>query len=163
MTPPLLLDLADYGGDWKQYETALHEIFMQEIVRGNLTLDGCRISCRRIPESYGRWASFWHLIQEGKSEDERTPDLRRCERLRWVRWVIEMANGHAEIARWENTRKTERNVLLWYREEYLVVLSRRADYYLLKTAYCTEQSGRALALKRERDAFIRSQNPGGTK
>jgi hypothetical protein len=158
MTPPLLVSLSDYGGDWDRYETALHEIFMQEIVRGRLTLDGCRISCRRIPETGGRWASFWHLIQEGRIEDERTPDLRRCERLRWVRWVIENAETHPEISRWENTRKTEVNVLLWYRGEYLVVLSRRNEYLLLKTAYCTKHSGRIAALRREHDEFIQRCN-----
>lgn len=158
MTPPPLVLLSEYGGDWSRYETALHDIFMQEIVRGSLALDGCRISCRRIPETGGRWASFWHLIQEGRVEDERTPDLRRCERLRWIRWMIENAETYPEISRWENTRRTEANILLWYREEYLVILSRRNDYLLLKTAYCTEQSGRIAALRRERDDFQKAKN-----
>jgi hypothetical protein len=29
------------------------------------------------------------MIQEGRTEDERTPDLRRCERIRWPRPIIE--------------------------------------------------------------------------
>ena len=69
-------------------------------------------------------------------------DLRRCERIRWVGWVIRNARAHDEIDEWQNRRGTEVNTLLWFREEYLVVLARRRDYWLLKTAYCTEKSGR---------------------
>ncbi len=156
MMPPELLLFSDYEGDWNRYETALAEIFMREIARGGLTLDGCRVQCRRIPETAGRWAAFWHLIQEGKIEDERTPDLRRCERVRWVKWVIENANCNPEISRWENVRKTEMNILLWYKEEYLVILAKRSDYLLLKTAYCTEQAGRIASLRKERDEFLRN-------
>ena len=109
-----------------------------------------------MPETAGRWALFWHLVQEGRVEDERTPVLRRCERLRWVRWVIEKASVHPEIEEWQNTRGGETNTLLWYREEYLVVLAQRRDYWLLRTAYCTDQPHRVRLLRQERDRFHRA-------
>lgn len=31
----------------------------------------------------GKEATFWHMIQEGRIEEDRTPDIRRCERIRW--------------------------------------------------------------------------------
>ena len=62
---------------------------------------------------------------------------------------------------WQNRRGTEVNTLLWFREEYLVVLARRQDYWLLKTAYCTEKSGRVRQLQRERDDFRRATVAGG--
>ena len=113
---------------------------MTEIARGCLTFRGEPVNCRRHDEVAGRWASYWHLVQEGKVEEDRLPDLRRCERLRWVPWVIQNAVQHPEIQEWQNVRKTEVNMLLWYREEYLVILGRRNDYWLLRSAYCTEQS-----------------------
>ncbi len=153
--PPDLITLAAFNGDWAAYEDALHEVFINEIARGGLIFDGLGVSCRRIPESGNRWASFWHLIQEGRIEDDRTPDLRRCERIRWVRWVILNAGAEPAIDVWRNQRKSESSILLWYREEYLVVLSARQGYHLLKTAYCTEQSRRIEQLRRERDAYLR--------
>jgi len=149
MPPVLIL----FSGDWSTYERELDEIFMAEIARGGIVFRGWRVNCRRIPESGGRWASFWHLIQEGPMEDERIPDIRRCERIRWIRWVIENADEHPEICAWENTRGSEDNVLLWYREEYLVILSRRTGHWLLKTAFCTENRGKIVKLRQERDAF----------
>lgn len=43
---------------------------------------------------------------------------------------------------------------LWCQEDYLVVLAKRRDYWLLKTAYCTTQRGRIAKKRRERDAFV---------
>jgi hypothetical protein len=158
MTPPDLLPFAAFGGDWSAYEAELHSIFIAEITRGGIEFDGVRVNCRRLPETGGKWASFWHLVQEGRVEDDRLPDLRRCERIRWVRWVIEKAAEHAEIDIWQNTRGAEVNTLLWFREEYLVVLGQRQGYWLLRTAYCTDKSGRIAQLRKERDAF-RCANP----
>ena len=158
MKPPQLLP---FPGDWTAYEAELYQIFVEELTRGNLHYRGIRVGCRRHPETAGRWASFWHLVQEGPVEDDRLPDLRRCERIRWVRWVIENGAAHPEIDEWDNTRGTELNRLLWYDEAYLVVLSRRHDYWLLRTAYCTERTGRIRQLRKERDTFNRALNRGG--
>ncbi|MDE0533513.1 MAG: hypothetical protein OXI01_19000 [Albidovulum sp.] len=149
MNPP---DLLLFCGDWNDYEDHLYRIFTEEIARGGLRFRGCPVHCRRHPETAGRWAAFWHLVQEGPAEDDRYPDLRRCERLRWVRWIIGNAVGHCRIDEWQNMRGTEVNTLLWYREEYLVVLARRRGYWLLKTAYCTERNHRIRKLRKERDA-----------
>jgi hypothetical protein len=65
-----------------------------------LQFRGWPVNCWRIPEAHGRWASFFHLVQEGPIEDDRVPDLRRCERIRRVRWVIENAATHLEIDEW---------------------------------------------------------------
>lgn len=155
MNPPDLLRFADFGGDWAAYEAELNRVFMDEIARAGLVFRGEAVNCRRHAEVAGRWASYWHLVQEGPVEDDRTPDLRRCERMRWVPWVIQNAVAHPEIDEWQNTRGTEVNTLLWYSEEYLVILGRRNGYWLLRSAYCTEKSGRVAQLRKERDAFNR--------
>jgi hypothetical protein len=150
MTPPDLLLFGDYDS-WDDYCEVLYQVFCDEIRPPNLSYNDTRITCRRTPETYGKWNAFWHLVQEGKIEDDRTPDLRRCERLKWVAFVISNFNLNPDIQVWENPRR--KTVLFWYREEYLVVLSKRSDYYLLKTAYCTEKPHRKEALRQERDKF----------
>lgn len=160
MVPPDLMPFDGFSGDWVAYETELYRIFVTEIACGTIQFRGLRVGCRRLPESRGRWAAFWHLVQEGRVEDDRTPDLRRCERIRWVRWVIENATSHTEIDEWQNTRENKTSTLLWYREEYLVVLAKRSDYWLLRTAYCTNQSGRIRQLRKERDAYWQAKKQG---
>lgn len=164
--PPDLILFDDFNGDWRAYEERIFEVFFAEIARGRLTFQGRRVSCRRNPETAGRWASFWHLVQEGPVEQDRHPDLRRCERIPWIKWIIDNAGSHPHIDQWRNCRGTEVNVLLWYQEEYLVVLSERggADlstgYWLLKTAYCTERRRRVEKLRQERDRFFAERIPG---
>jgi len=159
MTPPDLLPFSAYGGDWNAYEKELYRIFMEEIASG-LHFRDQRVGCLRNPETAGRWNSFWHLVQEGGST-ERQPDMRRCERIRWVRWVIKNGITHPEIEEWQNSRGTTVNTLLWYREEYLVVLAARRNYRLLKTAYCTHRCGRIRKLRKERDVFLSTAEERG--
>jgi hypothetical protein len=97
MNPPDLLPFAAFGGNWAAYETELHRIFIADLANGVVQYGGLRVGCRRHPEAAGRWASFWHLVQEGRVEDDRLPDLRRCERIRLVRWVIENALTHGQV------------------------------------------------------------------
>jgi hypothetical protein len=153
MTPPSFLLLDAFGGNWRAYESELHRIFMDEIVRGGLQFRGQRVNCRRNPETGGRWSSFWHLVQEGRVERERMHGLRRCARLLWVRWVIEKAAAHHEIKEWQSKRRGETDTLPWYREEYLVVLAQSRGNWLLRTAFCTDQPHRVPLLRQERAGF----------
>ena len=162
MNPPdlILLDGDGFKGDWVAYECELYRIFESEIKGGGLQYCGLDVGCRRLPETKGRWASFWHLVQQGRVEVERTPDLRRCERLRWIRWVIENADSHPEIDVWQNIRDNKVHRLLWFREEYLVILRQQEGYWLLLTAYCTERRGRIKQLRQERNKFRQTDDLG---
>ncbi|MCA0961763.1 hypothetical protein [Salipiger bermudensis] len=151
MSAPDLLHFEDLDGDWDRYEAALYQVFEQDIIEFDLSFRGHPVNARRAPEHERKWACFWHLISEGRVEDDRLPDLRRCERIRWVRWVIENADVCGDIDVWQNRRNGETNWLLWYREEYLVILAARTGYFLLRTAFCTDREHRREKLRRERD------------
>lgn len=159
MNPPPLLRFEDFDGNWVTYESALYNVFERDIVQYDLQFRGIRVSARRVPEYEQRWFCYWHLISEGRVEDDRLPDLRRCERLPWIRWIIENADNHPEIDVWEQTRGSEKSLLLWYQEECLVILGRRSDYFLLKTAFVVQRSHRISKFRKERDLFFaRAQN-----
>ncbi|MEY8095838.1 hypothetical protein AB9F29_00230 [Falsihalocynthiibacter sp. S25ZX9] len=151
MTLPDLISFNDYGGDWLRYEASLYAVFQSDILHHDLSFRGARVTARRNPEHERKWAGFWHLISEGRVEDDRLPDMRRCERLKWIRWIIENADSCQDIDVWENQRGSETSTLLWFREEYLVILSARSKNYLLKTAYCTVQGHKIRKLSKERD------------
>lgn len=146
--PPELLY---FDGNWEQYRRQLSDVFRTQLSNGNPSFRGTRITCKRHPETQGEWLAFWHLISVGEQENDRLPDMRRCERLPWVRWIIDNADNDNDIDVWEHQNRRERNVYLWYREEYLVVLSQRRDYILLKTAFHTPQEGYKRKLRKQRD------------
>ena len=153
--PPLVL-FGDYGGDWDAYLIAIYAYFKQDFVDSKPAFEGRRLGLKRHPLTHGKEATFWHMIQEGGIEDERTPDLRRCERIRWPRPIIEHANAPA-VKVWRNQRGREERVCLWFAEEdYLVILADRGDYILPWTAYLVEQPHRKRKLLKEYEDYQRS-------
>ncbi len=112
---------------------------------------------QRRPEYKGKHFTFWHLISEGEIESKRTPDMRRCERLRWIKWVIENVLAAPEITYWESKPKGSTNIVVWYETGgYAVVLAKRSGYYLLKTAYVVKPR-RAKGFEYEREQYKKKQ------
>jgi hypothetical protein len=132
---PSLVLFEDCGGDWERYLDELHAFFKSDFVESQPVFRGQRLGLKRYPLSKGKEATFWHLISEGKTEDERTIDIRRCERIRWPKPAIEH-EAEPVVKVWENERRGEKRICLWLEaEEYLVVLAKRNGYVLPWTAY----------------------------
>lgn len=146
---PDLVTLADHGGDWNAYVAVVYGFFRADFVSTHPSFRGETVACKRHPMIQGKEATFWHVISEGKDEDERLPDMRRCERVRWPRPVIENEAGSL-IKVWKNLRGSDERVCLWCEDaEYLVVLAQRKGYLLLWTAYPVVESHRKAKLERE--------------
>lgn len=154
---PSFLELADSGGDWAHYLDQIYRRFCDDLVYQKAHVMGRPVGVRRIPETDGKGFGFWHCMSTGKKEEERIPDLDRCRRVGWIRAVIENCDA-PEVDHWTNTRGRETCHLLWYNEEYLIVLAERVRqrdgraYFLLKTAYCTPGCSRKRNLRKERNA-----------
>jgi hypothetical protein len=152
-TPPQLLTLGAFGGDWDRYIDAVYQCYIAEIVQGNIEYRGLPIRCQFRPVTKGKHFAFWHIISEGPDEEDRTPDFSRCERIGWIPWVIKNAGKNDKISYWENRRGSNRNIVLWYEEgEFAVILAKRSGYLLLKTAYCVSPH-RKMVFRRERDEY----------
>ena len=149
-----LPELFSFHGDWEKYVEELYEIYLREIVNGDLKFNGLPVRCRYHPETRGKGFGFWHVIQSGRIEEERLPDLRRCERIRWISWMIKHAHKDDRISWWEEKRGRNKDILLWLEsEDYLVVLTMRRGYLLLKTAYCTTTQHKRETLRKNRKNF----------
>lgn len=132
----------EFTGDWKSYVSSLYSIFSYDFIRGQPVYLGLKVKVKYFPPSNGKAYRFWHLIQtdnetDGTStENERIPDLERCKRIRWISWVIENAKSNPDIYCWSEENRGDHDIVLWFEcERYLVILSVRKGYYLLKTAY----------------------------
>lgn len=154
---PDLVELTAHGGDSKRCIDAAYSEFSRDFITSQPTLRGAKVVCRRDLID-GKESGFWHCISEGAEEASRIPDLRRIERIRWVRAVVEH-DGDPLVEIWFNERKGDRRCLIWFREEYLVVLGERRRqrdggvYWQLITAYCTTEEHRRVKLRRERDEW----------
>lgn len=155
--PPPLVLFEDYSGDWDAYLEAIYELFRQDFVTSIPIYPDRRWALKRHPLVKGKEATFWHIITEkGTIEDERLPDLRRCEHIRWPRWMLN-AVGSNEIRVWRTRRGTEERVLLSLPDfSYLVVLTDRKDYIFLLTAYLVEHSHRRRSLQNDYENAVRN-------
>ena len=155
---PQLVLFSDYGGDWDVYLDALYRYFKRDFVERRPAYEGRRLSLKRYPLSGNKEATFWHLISEGATEEERIPDFRRCERIRWPRPIIEHdKNGQIKV--WKNRRRGETRICLWLEElDYLVVLADRRGYVLLWTAYVVDQPHRRRKLQKEFETYWKDRS-----
>lgn len=153
--PPLVL-FNEYNGDWDRYVKAIYSYFEQDFVDDTPYYQNFKIVLKRHPYYQGKEATFWHLISEGQSEDERLPDLRRCERIRWPRPIIEHDNDRV-VKVWKNKRGSQTRICLWFEDqEYLVVLAERKRYVILWTAYPVTRSHRKRKLRQEYEAYVKA-------
>jgi hypothetical protein len=154
---PPLVPFRDFGGDWGAYLEAVYAWFRRDFLDSRPIFQGRRLRLKRHPMAYGKEATFWHLIQQGEIEEDRRPDLRRCERIRWPRPIIEHDTDPA-LKVWRNRRGREERVCLWLVwESYLVILADRGDYLLPWTAYPVEQPHRQQKLLREYEEYRRER------
>lgn len=130
-------NINSFSGDWEDYLDNIHLVFLKTLFENKLlVLFNLPVRLKKNPEYKEKSFTFWHLISQGEKEEERIPDIRRCERLGWIHWVIENVLKNPDIVCWENKRGTKKHLVLWYdKESYAVILERRRDYFLLKTAY----------------------------
>jgi len=152
-----LPDLFPFNGDWAKYENDLYEIYLDTVSRVPRRFNGFPIRCRFNPATKGKGYGFWHIISEGRVEEERTPDLRRCERIRWIGWLLDNVNSDERISWWENKRGRETHVVIWIEEaDFAVVLAKRTTSLLLLSAYYVKPHRKADFL-REREEFLNAQ------
>lgn len=150
--PPLVL-LSDHGGEWQAYLEALYGWFTKDFIKSPPVFQGRRLGLKRHPLSQGKEATFWHMISEGMDEEERVPDLRRCERIRWPKPVIEHESS-PQVKYWVSLKKGEHRIHIWLKEQdYVVVLADRKGYLLPWTAFLVTRQHTREKLRKEYEAY----------
>jgi hypothetical protein len=157
---PALVELRGSEGDWERYVELLYGFFRADFIDSVPGYPGKRWAMKRHPEHRGKEATFWHIISEGPDEAERLPDLRRCERIRWPRAIIDRCRTGPVLA-WAQQRGSDQRIVLALPDfSYVVVLADRGEYVLLWTAFPVEREHRRRKLEREYRDWSRA---GGEK
>lgn len=153
-------DIFVFDGNWLKYQNSLTNYFYKNLYNMKVTYNNLKVSLKRDPVYQDVPGSFYHLtckgIKKNSEEEEREPDLRRCERLHWIKPLLE--NNHSInncpcncVRVYEKYHNGDNTINFLFEEgRYLVVLGKRNGYYLLKTAFYIEYDNR---LKREIKAY----------
>lgn len=143
----------DYNGNFKNYFQAVYKIFESGFIKQQPNYEGQIVKVRKYPLVDGIHKTFYHITHEGEDENNRTPDIRRMERIRFPKFVIDN-NEHQHILIWKNKRGRDERIVLFNEEEnYIVILTERSDSFLFITAYCIETEHRKRKLMKEYEAY----------
>lgn len=143
-----LTDIIDfnYYKDWKSYEEKLYSIFAQDFLLNRPSFKEKNVFIRKHPRVFNKDQTFFHITSKdfkGDDPNNRIPDLRRCERIHWIRPMIEIerymqCNNHCLKIWIEEIRGRKRIHILNEDDRFMVVLEERKNYFLLITAYYIE-------------------------
>ena len=154
---PDLIFFNDYAGDFKSYFKAVYAVFETDFIKTKPKYEGLKVTVRKYPEVDGIHRTFYHITHQGEDENNRQPDIRRMERIRYPRFVM-VNHTHNQILIWKNKRgKDERIVLFNETENYVVILTDRKEYYMFITAYYIETEHRKRSLLKEYETYIKAK------
>lgn len=140
---PTKIYLEDFSGNYEQFIDAVYDVFERDFVKYHPSFGGYKLGLKRHPEFQDRAYTFYHMTHKGKIEDERTPDLRRCECLPWGRITVEKVTEYS-LKFWEQERKGKHRICIWLETEddvdYFFVLDVRQTFVLPWTAFVAEYS-----------------------
>ncbi|MDN3723908.1 hypothetical protein QRD02_05905 [Aequorivita sp. SDUM287046] len=147
----------DYNGNFQNYFQAVYKIFEKDFIKKNTHFQGVRVSAQKFPLVDGIHRTFYHITHEGEDEQNREPDFRRMERIRFPKFCIENC-PHEHLLIWKNQRGRDTRILIFNESEgYLTVLTERKDYHLFWTAYYITSNRRKNNLIEEYEAYKKAK------
>ena len=135
--------------DWQEYENLLYDIFRHDFIETTPQFNGKQVKIKKYPIEFDKESAFYHVTcKDYKDNGVRYPDLRRCERIRWIRAFIDNNCDSTNcpnctgIKTWIEPYKNKKRVhILLEEERYIVVLEHRtqnhkhSENYILITAF----------------------------
>lgn len=146
---PDIVYFEDYNGDWESYVNTLYAIFKSDFIDSRPIYDGMQVLYNKHPMVEDKEEAFIHIThQDYNKNGERLPDLRRCERIGWIRAFIENPEcGDVDcldcsgLKIWEEKVRGKMRIhLLFEAERFLVVIERRGAYLMLITSFYLEHN-----------------------
>ncbi len=156
---PDLILLEYFGGNYAKFIDAVYAVFEKDFIKHKTKFRGEELRLKWDPVFQRRAYTFYHVTHKGDDEQNRKPDLRRCERMPWTRPVIENCDKW-ELKVWSQKRKEANRLCIWLEVEgepdYFVILDVRKNYKLLWTAFVAEYEHEKRKKLKEYQAWLKN-------
>lgn len=148
---PPIVTLAEYNGDWDTYVEAQYSTFNSAFIGSKPTIfNPKRWAMKRHPLSLNKEATFWHVTSEGRTEKDRVPDMRRMERVGWIRPMIDSCRSNNHVCYWPSERRGECRPNIAVPDfSYIVVLEEHVEYTMLWTAFYVERESQRQKFRKQ--------------
>jgi hypothetical protein len=142
-----IIELNDYGGNFTNYEDAIHQIYLDIFRNPSIYFKGKMILPITFPRQHkNRHWTFSHMTSTGNGkkgnnkkeiEDNRELDLRRCERITWVKQILQNLNKDC-LKIWRERRNSKNRIVIWHEKmDFALVLQEESKVYRLVTTFNT--------------------------
>lgn len=159
------LVICENWAKFNEYDELLYLIFKRDFIDSKPLYENKEVVIRRHPLVNGKEQTFYHVTSKDyKKNEERYPDPRRCERIKWIRKFIEnnfciddcdLCNG---LKIWEEPYKTNQRIYFLFEEErYVIIIEKRENYCLLITAYYLDYDHSLDKLVKKYNAYIKQK------
>lgn len=143
-------NLAEYD----KYEVELYKIFRKMFFEDKIYFNGIPVRVKISPKYFEYETAFIHLTCKTESPNpkdlnDREPDLRRAERLHWIKVIIEKYPCLERCIECEGLLKYEecyngnenrvRTKIFFPLQQYIIIMEKRKEYYELITAFFIER------------------------
>ena len=140
-----LISLDLFHGNFEKYDNFLYnKIYLQQLTKTKLFFNNKIVKFKKHPIECNKEQAYFHLTTKDTNKkvalSDREPDLRRCERLHWIRSILE--TNHIDLCPQpcflyfeEEIKGRQRINIFNESEKYLIVLEDRANYFLFITAF----------------------------
>jgi len=154
---PELIYFNDYSGNFQAYFKAVYNVFENDFIKSQPSYEGLKVSAQKHPTVDGIHRTFYHITHEGEDEQNRQPDLRRMERIRFPKFCITNC-PHSNLLVWRKTIGRDVRIhILNELERYLVVLTVRKEYLLFWTAFYIEDNHTIRKKIKEYEAYKKTK------
>ncbi len=132
-----IVELTDFNGDPRAYIDHLFSIFTRDFIKSPPLFRGNKVFYNNTDDG-GKPNTFVHITTETNRETKkRELCIRRCERIAWVRAIIENSDDSAVLV-WNKEQHTTRGwktrtYLFLEQENFLVVLEKKLKGHFMIT------------------------------
>lgn len=159
---PELISLIDFNGNYASFIDAVYKVFEKDFVASKPVFRNKKLALKHHPEYQGKAYTFYHMTHKGKDENNRTPDIRRCERIPFAKPVIEKCDNWS-LKVWPQKRGNKTRICIWldFKDDldYFVILDVRPNYILPWTAFVAEYQHEKDKKMKEYTAYLKKQKP----
>ncbi|MBI4946133.1 MAG: hypothetical protein HY840_07005 [Bacteroidetes bacterium] len=159
---PELILLEDFEGDYTKFIEFIYSVFQSDFIKHKTGFRGEELRLKWHPVYLDKAYTFYHMTHKGEDEQNRIPDLRRCERLPWAKPVIENCDKW-NLKIWPQNRKGASRLCIWLElkgePDYFVILDIRKNYKLLWTAFVAEYEHEKRKKQKEFEEWLKTQKP----
>jgi hypothetical protein len=157
---PPLTSLEYFEGDPIKYIEHLFSLFTRDFITSKPSFKGKYVFYDKADDN-GKPRAFSHITtEENRETKERELCLRRCERIAWIRAIIEHYEDPVVLV-WEKEQRTSKKIatrtyLFLKEEDFLVILQEiKHGHYMITAIYVDNPNQKRKHLK----AYEKSKKP----